>query len=144
MIDLDGTPNKARLGANAILGVSLACAQAAAEVLRHAALFRYLGGTSAQDLPAPMMNIINGGVHANNGIDFQEFMIMPVGAESFAEALRAAPRSFHTLQRGELKRAEHNAESATKAVLRRTCRRRIGALDFMMTAIEQSRLQARQ
>src|SRR6202041_952335 len=82
MIDLDGTPNKRRLGANAILGVSLACAKAAAEAF-DMPLYRYVGGTSARTLPVPMMNIINGGVHADNPIDFQEFMIMPVGAATF-------------------------------------------------------------
>src|SRR6476646_5168985 len=87
MIALDGTPNKKRLGANAILGVSLACAKAAAESLGMP-LYRYVGGTSARTLPVPMMNIINGGVHADNPIDFQEFMIMPVGAPTFAEGLR--------------------------------------------------------
>src|SRR6266481_8961569 len=87
MISLDGTPNKSRLGANAILGVSLAVAKAAAQSI-DTPLYRYIGGTSARTLPVPMMNIINGGVHADNPIDFQEFMIMPVGAANFAEALR--------------------------------------------------------
>src|SRR5215207_4079347 len=86
MIALDGTPNKARLGANAILGVSLAVAKAAANANRMP-LYRYIGGTQARVLPVPMMNIVNGGVHADNPIDFQEFMIMPVGAPSFAEGL---------------------------------------------------------
>ena len=98
MIDLDGTPNKSRLGANAILGVSLACAKAAAESF-DMPLYRYVGGTSARTLPVPMMNIINGGVHADNPIDFQEFMILPVGAATFAEALRCGSEIFHTLQR---------------------------------------------
>src|SRR6201747_2276476 len=106
MIDLDGTPNKSRLGANAILGVSLACAKAAAESF-DMPLYRYVGGTSARTLPVPMMNIINGGMHADNPIDFQEFMILPVGAETFAEALRCGSEIFHTL-RGELKKAGHN------------------------------------
>src|SRR5262249_12962089 len=87
MIALDGTPNKSRLGANAILGVSLAVAKAAAEA-NGLPLYRYVGGTSARTLPVPMMNIINGGVHADNPIDFQEFMILPIGAETFAEAVR--------------------------------------------------------
>ena len=87
LIALDGTPNKGRLGANAILGVSLATAKAAADTKR-APLYRYVGGTAARVLPVPMMNIVNGGVHADNPIDFQEFMIMPVGAATFAEALR--------------------------------------------------------
>ncbi|MBV9530465.1 MAG: phosphopyruvate hydratase, partial [Bradyrhizobium sp.] len=106
MIDLDGTPNKGRLGANAILGVSLACAKAAAACF-DMPLFRYLGGTSARTLPVPMMNIINGGMHADNPIDFQEFMIMPIGASTFAEALRCGSEVFHTLQ-AELKKAGHN------------------------------------
>ena len=97
MIDLDGTPNKSRLGANAILGVSLACAKAAANSL-DMPLYRYVGGTSARLLPVPMMNIINGGVHADNPIDFQEFMILPVGASSFAEGLRYGAEVFHTLK----------------------------------------------
>ena len=88
MIGLDGTPNKGRLGANAILGVSLAVAKAAAAANK-LPLYRYVGGTAARTLPVPMMNVINGGVHADNPIDFQEFMIVPVGAASFAEALRA-------------------------------------------------------
>src|SRR6187397_3227872 len=87
LIALDGTPNKGRLGANAILGVSLAVAKAAAAA-HQAPLYRYVGGTAARLLPVPMMNILNGGVHADNAIDFQEFMIMPIGAKSFAEALR--------------------------------------------------------
>ncbi|HEX7882095.1 MAG TPA: phosphopyruvate hydratase, partial [Afipia sp.] len=106
MIDLDGTPNKSRLGANAILGVSLAVAKAAAESLGMP-LYRYVGGTSARVLPVPMMNIVNGGVHADNPIDFQEIMVMPVGAKSFSEALRAGAEIFHTLK-SELKKAGHN------------------------------------
>ena len=97
MIDLDGTANKARLGANAILGVSLAVAKAAAEA-RGMPLYRYVGGVSADLLPVPMMNILNGGAHADNGIDFQEFMVMPVGAESFSEALRCGTEIFHALK----------------------------------------------
>src|ERR1700692_3796421 len=96
MIALDGTPNKGRLGANAILGVSLAVAKAAAAANK-LPLYRYVGGTSARLLPTPMMNIINGGVHADNPIDFQEFMIMPVGAPSFREALRAGSEIFPQL-----------------------------------------------
>src|SRR6201987_2051683 len=106
MIDLDGTPNKSRLGANAILGVSPACAKAAA-ISFDMPVYRYVGGTSARTLRVPMMNIVNGGVHADNPIDFQEFMIMPVGAKTFADALRCGSEIFHTL-RGELKKAGHN------------------------------------
>src|SRR5204862_1148104 len=100
------TPNKARLGANAILGVSLAVAKAAAAANRMP-LYRYVGGTQARVLPVPMMNIINGGVHADNPIDFQEFMIMPVGAPTFAEGLRMGAEVFHTLKK-QLKDAGHN------------------------------------
>ena len=96
LINLDGTENKSNLGANAILGVSLACAKAAAETLT-LPLYRYIGGTSARTLPVPMMNILNGGKHADNTVDFQEFMIMPVGAKSFAEALRMGAETFHAL-----------------------------------------------
>ena len=98
MIALDGTPNKARLGANAILGVSLAVAKAAA-IANNMPLYRYVGGTQAHVLPTPMMNIVNGGVHADNPIDFQEFMIMPVGAESFSEGLRIGVEVFQTLKK---------------------------------------------
>jgi enolase len=97
MIALDGTDNKGRLGANAILGVSLANAKAAADA-RGLPLYRYVGGVDANLLPVPMMNILNGGVHADNGIDFQEFMVMPVGADSFAEALRCGAEIFHALK----------------------------------------------
>ena len=107
MIALDGTPNKARLGANAILGVSLAVAKAAAQAA-NLPLHRYVGGAKAQVLPVPMMNIVNGGVHADNPIDFQEFMIMPVGAPSFREALRMGAEIFHTL-----KKSLHDAGHST-------------------------------
>ncbi len=106
LIELDGTPNKARLGANAILGVSLALAKAAAAA-RELPLYRYVGGVNACTLPVPMMNIVNGGAHADNPIDFQEFMILPVGAPSFAEALRTGAEIFHTLKKA-LKDAGHN------------------------------------
>ena len=97
MIELDGTPNKARLGANAILGVSLACAKAAAEELG-VSLYNYIGGVNAKVLPVPMMNILNGGKHADNSVNIQEFMIMPVGAKSFKEALRNCAEVFHNLK----------------------------------------------
>jgi enolase len=97
MIDLDGTENKGRLGANAILGVSLAAAKAAADA-RGLPLYRYVGGVNAHVLPVPMMNIINGGEHADNPIDFQEFMIVPVGAENIVEAVRCGSEIFHTLK----------------------------------------------
>jgi enolase len=105
LIDLDGTPDKSRLGANAILGVSLAVARAAAE--HHGLpLFRYLGGTDAHVLPVPMMNVLNGGAHADNNVDFQEFMIVPVGAASFSEALRWGAETYHAL-RGVLQKEGH-------------------------------------
>lgn len=97
MIDLDGTPNKAKLGANAILGVSLACAHAAANYLG-LPLYRYIGGVATTQLPVPMMNILNGGAHADNNVDIQEFMVMPVGAENFKEALRMGAEVFHSLK----------------------------------------------
>ena len=97
MIELDGTPNKGKLGANAILGVSMAVARAAAQSL-DLPLFQYLGGTNAKELPVPMMNIMNGGAHADNNVDIQEFLIMPVGAESFAQALRMCAEIYHTLK----------------------------------------------
>jgi enolase len=109
MIDLDGTPNKHRLGANAILGVSLAAARAAADA-RGLPLYRYVGGVGATLLPLPMMNILNGGAHADNPIDFQEFMVMPVGAPSFAEALRCGAEIFHALK------AELHAKGLATAV----------------------------
>ena len=133
MIDLDGTPNKSRLGANAILGVSLACAKAAAESF-DMPLYRYVGGTSARTLPVPMMNIINGGVHADNPIDFQEFMILPVGAKTFAEALRCGSEIFHTL-RAELKKAGHNTNVGDEGGFAPNLPSADAALEFVMAAI---------
>ncbi|MCA6101690.1 phosphopyruvate hydratase [Bradyrhizobium australafricanum] len=133
MIELDGTPNKSRLGANAILGVSLACAKAAAESF-DMPLYRYVGGTSARTLPVPMMNIINGGVHADNPIDFQEFMILPVGVTSFAEALRCGSEIFHTL-RGELKKAGHNTNVGDEGGFAPNLPSADAALEFVMNAI---------
>jgi len=133
MIELDGTPNKSRLGANAILGVSLACAKAAAQSY-DMPLFRYVGGTSARTLPVPMMNIVNGGVHADNPIDFQEFMIMPVGAKTFAEALRCGSEIFHTL-RGELKKAGHNTNVGDEGGFAPNLPSADAALEFVMSAI---------
>ena len=98
MIDLDGTPNKSRLGANAILGVSLACARAAAEY-HNMPLYKYLGGINALTLPTPMMNILNGGKHADNNVDIQEFMIMPIGADTYADGLRSGVEVFHSLKK---------------------------------------------
>jgi enolase len=133
LIALDGTPNKKRLGANAILGVSLAVAKAAAESL-DMPLYRYVGGTSARTLPVPMMNIINGGVHADNPIDFQEFMIMPVGAKTFAEGLRCGSEIFHTLK-AELKKAGHNTNVGDEGGFAPNIPSADAALDFVMGAI---------
>jgi enolase len=133
MIDLDGTANKSRLGANAILGVSLACAKAAA-ISFDMPLYRYVGGTSARTLPVPMMNIVNGGVHADNPIDFQEFMIMPVGSKTFAEALRCGSEIFHTL-RGELKKAGHNTNVGDEGGFAPNLASAEAALDFVVSAI---------
>ena len=133
MIALDGTPNKARLGANAILGVSLAVAKAAAAA-SGLPLYRYVGGTSARLLPVPMMNIVNGGVHADNPIDFQEFMIMPVGAPSFAEALRTGVEIFQTL-RAALKAAGHNTNVGDEGGFAPNLPSADAALDFVMQAV---------
>ena len=133
MIWLDGTPNKSRLGANAILGVSLACAKAAAQSI-DTPLYRYVGGTSARTLPVPMMNIVNGGVHADNPIDFQEFMILPVGAKTFADALRCGSEIFHTL-RAELKKAGHNTNVGDEGGFAPNLPSADAALEFVMSAI---------
>ncbi|MDB5617997.1 phosphopyruvate hydratase [Tardiphaga sp.] len=136
MIGLDGTANKSRLGANAILGVSLALAKAAADSF-DMPLYRYVGGTSARTLPVPMMNIINGGMHADNPIDFQEFMIMPVGASSFSEALRCGAEIFHTLK-GELKKAGHNTNVGDEGGFAPNIGSAEAALDFVMAAINKA------
>jgi enolase len=136
MIGLDGTPNKARLGANAVLGVSLAVAKAAAEAA-DLPLYRYVGGTQARVLPVPMMNIINGGAHADNPIDFQEFMIMPVGAPSLEEAVRMGSEVFHTL-RDALKKAGHNTNVGDEGGFAPNLPSAEGALDFLMQSIEQA------
>jgi enolase len=134
MIELDGTPNKSRLGANAILGASLAVAKAAADA-RGLPLYRYVGGVAAHVLPVPMMNIINGGAHADNPIDFQEFMIMPVGADSIVEALRCGSEIFHTL-----KKALHDKGLATavgdEGGFAPNLASAPDALDFIMKSIE--------
>jgi enolase len=140
MIDLDGTPNKSRLGANAILGVSLAVAKAAAESLGMP-LYRYVGGTSARTLPVPMMNIVNGGVHADNPIDFQEIMVMPVGAKSFSEGLRCGAEIFHTLK-SELKKAGHNTNVGDEGGFAPNLPSADAALDFVMSAIGKAGYQA--
>ena len=136
LIELDGTPNKGRLGANAILGVSLAVAKAAA-MDSGLPLYRYVGGSQASLLPVPMMNIINGGAHADNPIDIQEFMIMPVKASRFAEALRMGSEIFHAL-RGQLKDAGHNTNVGDEGGFAPNLASADEALGFIMKAIEQA------
>ncbi len=136
MIELDGTPNKARLGANAILGVSLAVAKAAA-VEAGLPLYRYVGGTQARLLPVPMMNIINGGAHADNPIDFQEFMILPVAAASGSEAIRWGAEIFHALK-AQLKAAGHNTNVGDEGGFAPNLKSAEDALDFIMKAIEKA------
>lgn len=136
LIELDGTPNKGRLGANAILGVSLAVAKASADA-SGLPLYRYVGGASAHVLPVPMMNILNGGAHADNPIDFQEFMIMPVGAETFAEALRVGAEIFHTLK-SSLKAAGHNTNVGDEGGFAPNLKSAEEALDFIIKSIEKA------
>src|ERR1044071_7530484 len=135
MIALDGTPNKGRLGANAILGVSLAVAKAAA-MAKNAPLYRYVGGTSARTLPVPMMNIINGGAHADNPIDFQEFMIVPLGAPTFSEALRMGVEVFQTLKKA-LHDAGHNTNVGDEGGFAPNFKDADEALGFVVKSIEQ-------
>ncbi len=136
LINLDGTPNKARLGANAILGVSLATARAAAQSTS-LPLYKYVGGLSARVLPVPLMNIINGGAHADNPIDIQEFMIVPAGAESFSEALRMGAEIFHSLKKG-LKQAGHNTNVGDEGGFAPNLASAEEALSFIMKAGEQA------
>jgi enolase len=134
LIELDGTPNKRRLGANAILGVSLACAKASAEELGQP-LYRYVGGSYAHILPAPMMNIVNGGVHADNPIDIQEFMIVPVGAPTMADAIRVGSEIFHALRR-KLHDAGHNTNVGDEGGFAPNLASADAALGFIMQSIE--------
>jgi enolase len=134
LIDLDGTANKGRLGANAILGASLAAAKAAAQSLG-TPLYRYIGGVSARTLPVPMMNIINGGAHADNPIDIQEFMVMPVGASSLSEAVRTGAEIFHALKKG-LAKAGHNTAVGDEGGFAPNLSSTTEALDFVMKSIE--------
>ncbi len=136
LIALDGTPNKSRLGANALLGVSLAVAKAAA-IASGLPLYRYIGGTSARLLPVPMMNIINGGVHADNPIDFQEFMVLPIGASSFADALRAGAEIFQTLK-SALKQAGHNTNVGDEGGFAPNLPSADAALGFVVKAVEKA------
>ncbi|MFE9539432.1 phosphopyruvate hydratase [Streptomyces sp. NPDC006691] len=133
---LDGTPTKSRLGANAILGVSLATAKAAAAAHRRP-LYRYLGGAHARLLPLPLMNIVNGGAHADNPLDFQEFMIAPMGADTFAEAVRMGSEVFHTLRR-DLLAAGHSTGVGDEGGFAPALRTAEEALDFVVTAIERA------
>jgi enolase len=134
MVELDGTPNKSRLGANAILGVSLAVAKAAADAAS-LPLYRYVGGANAHVLPTPMMNIINGGAHADNPIDIQEFMIMPVGMDTFADALRCGAEVFHALKKG-LSAAGHNTGVGDEGGFAPNLKSTEDALGFIMKSIE--------
>ena len=136
MIEMDGTPNKGRLGANAILGVSLAVAKAAAEATGQP-LFRYVGGTSARVLPVPMMNIINGGAHADNPIDIQEFMIMPVGADNIRDAVRMGSEVFHTLKK-ELSAAGLSTGIGDEGGFAPNLSSARDALDFILKSIEKA------
>ncbi|MBX3007178.1 MAG: phosphopyruvate hydratase [Melioribacteraceae bacterium] len=136
LIELDGTPNKAELGANAILGVSLACAKAAAESFG-LPLYKYIGGTNAKTLPVPMMNIINGGSHADNTVDFQEFMVMPHGATSFAEALRMGTETFHALK-SVLKKKGLNTSVGDEGGFAPNLRSNEETLETILEAIEKA------
>ena len=136
MIELDGTKNKGRLGANAILAVSMAAARAAANEYR-LPLYRYLGGAAANTLPVPMMNILNGGAHADNNVDFQEFMVMPVGAPSFSEALRWGVEVFHTLK-GVLKKRGYNTAVGDEGGFAPSVKSNVEAIEVVLEAIQQA------
>jgi enolase len=136
MIDLDGTPNKSKLGANAILGVSLACARAAAETMG-LPLYKYIGGVNATELPVPMMNILNGGSHADSNVDLQEFMVMPVGAKSFAEALRMGVETFHSLK-AVLKSKGYSTSVGDEGGFAPSLKSNEEPLEHIMTAIEKA------
>src|SRR6266567_772195 len=136
MIELDGTENKGRLGANAILSVSMAAARAAATCYE-LPLYRYLGGAAANVLPVPMMNILNGGAHADNNVDFQEFMVMPVGAESFSEALRWGVEVFHTLK-GVLKKRGYNTAVGDEGGFAPSVKSNVEAIEVVLEAITQA------
>jgi enolase len=136
MIELDGTPNKGRLGANAILAVSMAAARASARAFE-LPLYRYLGGAGASTLPVPMMNILNGGAHADNNVDFQEFMVMPVGAPSFSEALRWGVEVFHTLK-AVLKRRGYNTAVGDEGGFAPSLKSNVEAIEVVLEAIQQA------
>jgi len=134
MVSLDGTPNKSRLGANAILAVSMAAARASAKALG-LPLYRYIGGVNASVLPTPMMNILNGGAHADNNVDFQEFMVMPVGAERFSDALRWGAEIFHTLK-GVLKKKGYNTSVGDEGGFAPSLKSNVEAIEVILEAIE--------
>ena len=136
MIELDGTENKSRLGANAILAVSMAAARAAS-LEYNLPLYRYLGGAAANTLPVPMMNILNGGAHADNNVDFQEFMVMPVGAPSFSEALRWGVEVFHTLK-GVLKKRGYNTSVGDEGGFAPSVKSNVEAIEVVLEAIQQA------
>ncbi|MBV9573413.1 MAG: phosphopyruvate hydratase, partial [Acidobacteriales bacterium] len=136
MLKLDGTKNKSRLGANAILAVSMAAARAAA-ASQGLPLYRYLGGTDASTLPVPMMNILNGGAHADSNVDFQEFMVMPVGAASFSEALRWGVEVFHTLK-GVLKKRGYNTAVGDEGGFAPSLKSNVEAIELVLEAIQQA------
>ena len=136
LINLDGTPNKGRLGANAILAVSMAAARASAASLK-IPLYRYIGGVDANVLPVPMMNILNGGAHADSNVDFQEFMAMPVGADSFAEALQWGTEVFHTLK-GVLKKRGYNTAVGDEGGFAPSLKANVEAIDLILEAIQQA------
>jgi enolase len=140
MRELDGTPNKARLGANAILAVSMACARASASSLK-VPLYRYLGGVNASILPLPMMNILNGGAHADSNVDFQEFMAMPVGAESFSEALQWGTEVFHTLK-AVLKKRGYNTAVGDEGGFAPSLKANVEAIEVILEAIRQAGFRA--
>jgi enolase len=140
MISLDGTENKSKIGANAILAVSMACARASAAALK-LPLYRYLGGVNACILPTPMMNIINGGAHADNNVDFQEFMVMPVGAERFSDALRWGVEVFHTLK-SVLKKKGYNTAVGDEGGFAPSLKSNVEAIEVILEAIEQAGFKA--
>jgi enolase 1/2/3 len=140
MIELDGTPNKAKLGANSILAVSMACARASANAMK-TPLYRYLGGVSASVLPVPMMNILNGGAHADSNVDFQEFMAMPVGAETFSEALQWGAEIFHTLK-SVLKKRGYNTAVGDEGGFAPSLKANVEAIELILEAMQQAGFRA--
>jgi enolase len=140
MIELDGTPNKSKLGANAILAVSMACARAAANSMK-TPLYRYLGGIGASILPVPMMNILNGGAHADSNVDFQEFMAMPVGADTFSEALQWGAEIFHTLK-SVLKKRGYNTAVGDEGGFAPSLKANVEAIELILEAMEQAGFRA--